>query len=592
MSTSPVPAKQDVPKSLWEVASTLTKEAQDAALRKCRDLGFDTNRGRISLEETLINLSEARDVVLDAVEKKKITELPLNLQYSLLEQVRRVGEQLVALTNGTDAISALENATEELTASIWMFQLRNLSGQVLGLQTKMNQLKGLEIVLREASREANKFAESREFAAVLLDQIKVTAEAAAGARISVEQSVAKTNDILQLCAEAQQKIAALAAQVQQSEITTAQQTASATQAAANLQATEKSAKDTAGEITTLRAGLDDLQRKAQELIGNTESTTRAQIDAHKAVFASLKETSEKKLAELMDTADKHAADLTTTVNQKLENTTTAIQTSSSDLENRITKLSTDTAARLTEAEKTHEGKLQTQLTDFDTKHKEALASLAATLGDQVKAFSTEKDAVMEQNKVQFQGLVDNLNELEGRIRESIGRATGYSLFHSFQTRQEALRVSSRFWMKALAGALFLALVMGGFLIYELRSTPVNGIFFLRLALSIPLFYAVGFCTVQYGRERRLEEEYAFKANISISLDPYQQLVRKLVKDDNSTEMEKYTSFIIDSITKVFTSPTDKIFDSTEKEKSGPKVSNKALKQAVELMGAFVKEIKH
>jgi hypothetical protein len=225
-------------------------------------------------------------------------------------------------------------------------------------------------------------------------------------------------------------------------------------------------------------------------------------------------------------------------------------------------------------------------------HNESLTKATATLDTHVEAFEKNKDEIFRQNKSEFDGLVTNLNELEGHIRESIRRATGHSLFHSFQTRQEALRQSSRFWMWALAGTLSLTLILYVYLIYELRSAPVNAIFFLRLALSIPLFFAVGFCTVQYGRERRFEEEYAFKANISISLDPYQELVRKLVKDDDPAQRDKYTSFIIDSITKVFTSLTEKIFDSSDKEKSGPKVTNKALKQAIELMGAFVKEVKH
>jgi len=224
--------------------------------------------------------------------------------------------------------------------------------------------------------------------------------------------------------------------------------------------------------------------------------------------------------------------------------------------------------------------------------RETLEELQKLSETTVASNKAKAEEVISGHDAEAAKLISKLKELEDQIGEQIKKATGFSLFHSFQTRQEALRASSRFWMKALAGALCLALAAAVYLIFELRNAPVNGIFFLRLALSIPLFYAVGFCTVQYGRERRLEEEYAFKANISISLDPYQQLVKKLVKDDNSAEREKYTAFIIDSITKVFTSPTDKIFDSAEKEKAGPKLSNRTLKQLFELMGAFLKEIKH
>jgi hypothetical protein len=97
MGTTPLPAKQDMAKELWRVASTLTQEAQEAALRKCHELSFDTTRGHIPLEETLINLTSARDVILDAVDKRKLVQLPLKLQYALLDQTRLASDELTAL---------------------------------------------------------------------------------------------------------------------------------------------------------------------------------------------------------------------------------------------------------------------------------------------------------------------------------------------------------------------------------------------------------------------------------------------------------------------------------------------------------------
>jgi hypothetical protein len=55
MSTSPsVQPKEDVAKEIGRIASTLTDDMQ-SALKKARDLGFDLTRGRLTLEETLIN---------------------------------------------------------------------------------------------------------------------------------------------------------------------------------------------------------------------------------------------------------------------------------------------------------------------------------------------------------------------------------------------------------------------------------------------------------------------------------------------------------------------------------------------------------
>ena len=173
MSTTPLPKKEDLPQHLWDIATTLSSEAQNAGLKRARDLGFDLERGRISLEETLINLNHAREVLLDAVEKAKLVQLPLKLQYSLLVQTQRVSQSLASLIRGEDTVLALEDSVDDLTSSIWQYNLQNLSGEVLGFAQKMNQLKSEETLIRRAHRQAEEFTpirdQAQEIAARLID---------------------------------------------------------------------------------------------------------------------------------------------------------------------------------------------------------------------------------------------------------------------------------------------------------------------------------------------------------------------------------------------------------------------------------------
>jgi hypothetical protein len=121
-------------------------------------------------------------------------------------------------------------------------------------------------------------------------------------------------------------------------------------------------------------------------------------------------------------------------------------------------------------------------------------------------------------------------------------------------------------------SVLVSLTASGFFIYSLRYVQVyNAAFYLKLSISLPLIYAIAFCNVQYSRERRLEEEYAFKSSISISLDPYQRLVGQLVDKTKPEEISKYTAFVIDSVTKVFTSPTGHIFEGPEDRTSAEKL---------------------
>src|SRR5439155_13278390 len=102
--SSETPTKEELARELQRVLNTLTEEAQHAAVRKVNELGFDPNKGRISLEETLINLTQGRDILGDAIEKRNFAQLPLKLQYALYDQVQAIARELTALVNGTDAV--------------------------------------------------------------------------------------------------------------------------------------------------------------------------------------------------------------------------------------------------------------------------------------------------------------------------------------------------------------------------------------------------------------------------------------------------------------------------------------------------------
>jgi hypothetical protein len=68
--------------------------------------------------------------------------------------------------------------------------------------------------------------------------------------------------------------------------------------------------------------------------------------------------------------------------------------------------------------------------------------------------------------------------------------------------------------------------------------------------------------MQYSHERKLEEEYAFKSNISISLIPYKQLIEETMINEPQ-EKAKFTAFLIEAVNRVFTPPIDRVFEDRE-----------------------------
>lgn len=449
----------DYIKKIWEILTTLTEEAQNAALAKCKEIGFDPNRGVVSLDESFINLNSAILIFKDAIEKKKLIQLPITVQKTLIDYLNAISRFLTSLINGTDEVVNLANSIEQLNTVIWQYGLHNLSEEVLGYQTKMNQLKEQELEIRKLEGEIRKGLNLKNKLEQLLAEAKKSGETLQAMAATSDESWKKITENLNRTIETDQKATAVLATIQQNESTSTQLFAATKTSNAEVMALE-------GKIKEFYSRIDQFQTK---MITTTE-------DAEKAV---------------------------------------------------------------------------------------------------------------QTNKVETEELILKLKALDDQIKVQIQKATGFSLFHSFQTRQDALSKSKKFWAAALA---IMVMVSIGLTTYVMRTTnDINVAFYIKLSLSIPIIYAITFCTVQYSRERKLEEEYAFKSNISISLIPYQELVAKLVSGKQPAEQEKYTAFIIDSINKVFTSPTDKIFQDEVKQKG---LTNKAIKQLTQLLEPIIKVLKH
>lgn len=442
---------------MHEILTALTEEAQTAAINKCQELGFDMNRGLVSLNESFINLNAARSILIDAIEKEKLIQLPITIQQNLLNHLTSISSFQQKLIDGSDEVVNLATSIEKLNTAVWNYNLHNLSSEVLGYHKKLNQLKKQELTIKE-----------------LRDELEIGLES--------------KNKIEQYTNEAQTIIENFKKMVATSDENTKK-------IAENLSQTTKIENLAAAKLTTIQ---------------QNENTTTNHLVASKASNAEIKSL-EEKIKEFYAQINQYKLKITETEE---------------------------------EAKKT-----------------------------------------VQNNKTETSQLVSELRELENQIKDQIIKATGHSLFHSFQTRQETLVKSKQFWGYALGAVLSLALIWSLWL--QFTTDDFNRFFYLKLSLSLPLIYAITFCTMQYSHERRLEEEYAFKSNISISLIPYQELVEKLVSN-KPEEVEKYTSFIIDSINKVFASPTDKVFD---KKRQGKESDFKILKQVVAALEPILKMAK-
>lgn len=451
---------------MWEILTTLTEESQKAALDQCADKNFDIKRGVVSLDESFINLNAAKSILSDAIEKRKLIQLPLTIQKVILTHLESITRALTNLINGSDEVENLSNYIEQLNTAIWQYGLHNLSTEQLGHLTKMNQLKIQEVEIANLRRELKAAIREKGKLEALITSANDTVNKIGVLLTDADASRKKIDDNLSNTTQVSQNAAALLATIQQSETTT-------TQLLANSKASN-------AEVLAL-------EPKIKEFYG--------QIDQYR---------------------------------------------------------------------------------------------------NKISATTEDAQNAVKENKDSTDALIEKLGELEDQIKVQIQKATGFSLFHSFQTRQFELAKSKIFWVWALV-ALVTASI--GVSIYVIHSTSNFDVaFYIKLSMSLPLIYAITFCTVQYARERKLEEEYAFKSNISISLVPYKELIEKLVEGNQPGEREKFTAFIIDAITKVYTSPTDKVFDSEHRQKQPGgdplKQLEKVLKTVIEPIKPLIEALKH
>jgi hypothetical protein len=86
--------------------------------------------------------------------------------------------------------------------------------------------------------------------------------------------------------------------------------------------------------------------------------------------------------------------------------------------------------------------------------------------NKITATSESAEKAIQQNKTETATLITTLKDLEDKIKDQITRATGYTLFHSFQKRQEDIAKSKKFWGKALAVVVCISVGWSVFLYFE------------------------------------------------------------------------------------------------------------------------------
>ncbi len=206
----------------------------------------------------------------------------------------------------------------------------------------------------------------------------------------------------------------------------------------------------------------------------------------------------------------------------------------------------------------------------------------------LKTEESLKSTLSEAEK-KFKAFEEHFNFIESK-KNDILKLTGYaadgSLGSKFFARQIELKKSILIW----GIAVLISVVGTGVWVYLVftRFASVSETEWIGLIINIlktvPAFLLMGFTIKQYVKERSLQEEYAYRAAVAMTITAYSEML----KDSDSENNLSRQKMLLDAITKVYASPRihrdreDRIFS----------MSTRDLREAVKELTSTVKEIKN
>ncbi len=186
---------------------------------------------------------------------------------------------------------------------------------------------------------------------------------------------------------------------------------------------------------------------------------------------------------------------------------------------------------------------------------------------------------IEKQKKDNDELVKNIKQLTERSEvllrtsdDQLGRISSQVLANSFQGEGGKLDESVQKWFSWLwATTLGLLIIAGVIVFIQLHGGGdlLEYGFLVKIALTSPVIYFITFLANQYSREKKLLEEYRFKATIALSFEAYRKLLREEVaalQINDEKKQERVLDFIVESVSNIYSSPMKNISENKHSKK--------------------------
>lgn len=226
------------------------------------------------------------------------------------------------------------------------------------------------------------------------------------------------------------------------------------------------------------------------------------------------------------------------------------QNQSNNLLNNITNVNKNAEAHNNAVEQI-KNKCNTILTDLEKKQ-EKISQQQKDIDKQIETASSQLNGFETDSKEKIAAIqngYDSVSASVEEVRKMMGYIADGTLSHSFNKRKDNIKKSRNIWMWISLFTLLglIAWVCVVFMCLSANTGIVWADILINGIKATPLAFAFGFALTEYGKERNMLEEYAFREAVAVTLTAYLEQL----KGENTEEQKK---LLIATVEKLYTKP--------------------------------------
>jgi hypothetical protein len=226
------------------------------------------------------------------------------------------------------------------------------------------------------------------------------------------------------------------------------------------------------------------------------------------------------------------------------------QTQSNNLLNNITNFNKNAESFSTTIEQT-KNKCNEILADLEKKQ-EKVTQQQNDIDKQIELANTNIQEFETNSKEKIDSIQSGYDSVSANVEE-VRKMMGYiadgTLSHSFNQRKNSIKKSKNIWMwvSLVTLVLLIAWVCVVFILLSANTGIVWADILINGIKATPLACAFGFALSEYGKERNMLEEYAFREAVAVTLTAYLEQL-----NGNNTEEQK--NLLVNTVEKLYTKP--------------------------------------